>query len=360
MRRFDLGAAHPCTRHSTGMRSRTPTSVAVFCLHGQRASGASPARCTAGCFLRMGRLSIHQLSCVLAAHRKDWPSRPPCVHPRAALALEWESATAGVEETHPIMAPKTMTAGARSGMLSTVSCLNFFPKLANRVGTCCSSNGDVCCSTCPTARTRTRERSSLAPSTTIFSLSQHVSGREGAGLCERPPAPPRSRRRRARAARMYPRCARARMPPAMDLAAQPAHVRPSAPFRLVPTRTLRRELPCCRCRTATARPVQWGTAPIYASSSGRAPDRRATRCALPPRRRIAARHAGGGGWEEGRGTPGNHHAAHALVRRGLAAGGPAARHRARAGASHAGHHPGQGLSGSAHVVSFSDRALKGP
>ena len=69
---------------------------------------------------------------------------------------------------------------------------------------------------------------------------------------------------------------------------------------------------------------------------------------------------GVGGWEEGRGTPGNHHAAHALVRRGLAAGGPAARHRARAGASHAGHHPGQGLSGGAHVVSFSDRALKGP
>ena len=38
--------------------------------------------------------------------------------------------------------------GARSGILSTVSCLNFFPKLATRVDTCDSSNGEVCCSTC--------------------------------------------------------------------------------------------------------------------------------------------------------------------------------------------------------------------
>lgn len=28
------------------------------------------------------------------------------------------------------------------------SCLNFLPKLAKRVGICCSSKGDVCCSTC--------------------------------------------------------------------------------------------------------------------------------------------------------------------------------------------------------------------
>jgi hypothetical protein len=33
------------------------------------------------------------------------------------------------------------------------------PKLANRVGICCSSKGDVCCSTCPSGSTRYREHS---------------------------------------------------------------------------------------------------------------------------------------------------------------------------------------------------------
>lgn len=74
-------------------------------------------------------------------------------------------------ETYAIMPPKMMTAGARSGMLSTVSCLNFLPKLAKRVDICCSSNGDVCCSTCPHPRVNR---------TPFFSTRTHAPSGRGA------------------------------------------------------------------------------------------------------------------------------------------------------------------------------------
>jgi hypothetical protein len=52
--------------------------------------------------------------------------------------------------------------------------------------------------------------------------------------------------------------------------------------------------------------------------------------------------AGGGGVRKGQVTPGTHHAAHALVRRGLAAGGSATRHGSRRG-RHAGNRPSKRL-----------------